>query len=162
MALERVDGDGSGFARPKLGLAFAARHAETLLVLLVLGVALVIGLATAADYELASDPCDGPCHWPCHRDAQRRGDHARLPRWRHEPVRARGAAAPWPRGLWQVAPDRLAYTARHTRRLANGDCALAVVADRTSAHTIPRGLSALCYARHLVRIPELGPAHVHR
>src|SRR5213083_1176666 len=55
MALERVDGDGSGFARPKLGLAFAARHAETLLVLLVLGVALVIGLATAADYGLSTD-----------------------------------------------------------------------------------------------------------
>src|SRR5258707_15896227 len=132
MALERVDGIDSGFARPNLGLAFAARHAETLLVLLVLGV------------------------------AQRRGDHARLPRWRHEPVRARGAAAPWPRGLWPVAPDRLAYTARHPRRMANGDCALAVVADRTSAHTIPRGLSALRYARHLVRIRELGPAHVHR
>ena len=55
MALERVDGDGSGFARPKLGLAFAARHAETLLVLLVLSVALVIGLATAADYGLSTD-----------------------------------------------------------------------------------------------------------
>ena len=55
MALERVDGDGSGFARRKLGLAFAARHAETLLVLLVLGVALVIGLATAADYGLSTD-----------------------------------------------------------------------------------------------------------
>jgi hypothetical protein len=55
MALERVDGDGSGFARPKLGLAFAARHAETLLVLLVLIVALVIGLATAADYGLSTD-----------------------------------------------------------------------------------------------------------
>src|SRR5260370_41883049 len=55
MALERVDGIDSGFARPKLGLAFAARHAETLLVLLVLGVALVIGLATAADYGLSTD-----------------------------------------------------------------------------------------------------------
>src|SRR5437870_11696015 len=55
MALEQVDGDGSGFARPKLGLAFAARHAETLLVLLVLSVALVIGLATAADYGLSVD-----------------------------------------------------------------------------------------------------------
>ncbi|HMH70852.1 MAG TPA: hypothetical protein VK554_00910, partial [Bradyrhizobium sp.] len=55
MALERVDGDGFGFARRKLGLAFAARHAETLLVLLVLGVALVIGLATAADYGLSTD-----------------------------------------------------------------------------------------------------------
>src|SRR5258708_33020811 len=54
MALERVDGDGSG-ARTKLDLAFAARHAETLLVLLVLGVALVIGLATAADYGLSTD-----------------------------------------------------------------------------------------------------------
>src|SRR5215475_15678346 len=55
MALEGVDGDGPGFARPKLGLAFGARHAETLLVLLVLGVALVIGLATAADYGLSTD-----------------------------------------------------------------------------------------------------------
>src|SRR5260370_22905547 len=55
MALERVDGIDSGFARPKLGLAFAARHAETLLVLLVLSVALVIGLATAADYGLSTD-----------------------------------------------------------------------------------------------------------
>src|SRR5215469_16976452 len=55
MTLERVDDDGSGFARPKLGLAFAARHIETLLVLLVLGVALVIGLATAADYGVSSD-----------------------------------------------------------------------------------------------------------
>jgi len=55
MALERVDDDGPGFARPKLGLAFGARHAETLLVLLVLGVALVIGLATAADYGLSTD-----------------------------------------------------------------------------------------------------------
>src|SRR6266536_3924015 len=55
MALEQVDGDGSGFAMPKLGLAFAARHAETLLVLLVLSVALVIGLATAADYGLSTD-----------------------------------------------------------------------------------------------------------
>src|SRR5437763_16430630 len=55
MALEQVDGDRSGFARPKLGLAFAARHAETLLVLLVLGVTLVIGLATAADYGLSTD-----------------------------------------------------------------------------------------------------------
>src|SRR5258707_10093679 len=54
MALERVDGDGSG-ARTKLDLAFAARHAETLLVLLVLGVASVIGLATAADYGLSTD-----------------------------------------------------------------------------------------------------------
>src|SRR5712675_2539877 len=54
MALERVDGDGSG-ARTKLDLAFAARHAETLLVVLVLGVALVIGLATAADYGLSTD-----------------------------------------------------------------------------------------------------------
>src|SRR5258706_10421057 len=113
MALERVDGIDSGFARPKLGLAFAARHAEALLVLLVLGVAL------------------------------RRGDHARLPRRRHEPVRARGAAAPWPRGLWPIAPDRLAYAARHPHRLADSDCALAVVADWKSAHAIPRGLSAL-------------------
>src|SRR5258705_6131461 len=280
MALERVDGIDSGFARPKLGLAFAARHAETLLVLLVLGVALVIGLATAADYglstdefntdeygpkalawyksafadrsqfetveeylwmygpwfqvlvaavqslelanpitvlarhelparprwarrcradgtahgralgwvdgahpvpadrlpvrqpvlrpyrravpvrhelvdprdrpdgaaggaELASDPCDRPWHRPRHRDAHRRGDHARLPRRRHEPVRARGAAAPWPRGLWPIAPDRLAYAARHPHRLADSDCALAVVADWKSAHAIPRGLSAL-------------------
>lgn len=55
MAVERVDDDGSGFARPKLGLAFAARHAETLLVLLVLCVALVIGLATAADYGVSTD-----------------------------------------------------------------------------------------------------------
>ena len=55
MALERVDGDVSGYVRPKLGLAFAARYAETLLVLLVLGVALVIGLATAADYGLSTD-----------------------------------------------------------------------------------------------------------
>jgi hypothetical protein len=55
MAPERLDDDGSGFARPKLGLAFAARHAETLLVLLVLGVSLVIGFATAADYGLSTD-----------------------------------------------------------------------------------------------------------
>ncbi|OKO69928.1 hypothetical protein [Bradyrhizobium sp. NAS96.2] len=55
MALERVDRDSSGFVRPQLGLAFAARHAETLLVLLVLGVALIIGLATAADYGLSTD-----------------------------------------------------------------------------------------------------------
>ncbi|KWV60412.1 hypothetical protein AS156_28880 [Bradyrhizobium macuxiense] len=55
MALERVDGDSSGFARPKLGVAFAAGRAETLLVLLVLGVVLVIGLATAADYGLSTD-----------------------------------------------------------------------------------------------------------
>jgi len=55
MALERVDGDNSGFVGPELGLAFAARHAETLLVLLVLSVALVIGLATAADYGLSTD-----------------------------------------------------------------------------------------------------------
>src|SRR5215471_6567848 len=55
MTLERVDDDGSGFARSKLGLAFAARRAETLLVLLVLGVALVIGLATAADYGVSTD-----------------------------------------------------------------------------------------------------------
>lgn len=55
MAVERVDDNGSGFARPKLGLAFAARHAETLLVLLVLCVALVIGLATAADYGVSTD-----------------------------------------------------------------------------------------------------------
>lgn len=55
MVLEREEDDGFGFARPKLGLAFAARHAETLLVLLVLGVALVIGLATAADYGLSTD-----------------------------------------------------------------------------------------------------------
>lgn len=55
MALERVDGDCSRLARPKLGLAFAARHAETLLVLLVLGVTLVIGLATAADYGVSTD-----------------------------------------------------------------------------------------------------------
>ena len=40
---------------PKLGLAFAVRHSETLLVLLVLGVALAIGLATAADYGLTID-----------------------------------------------------------------------------------------------------------
>ena len=55
MALERVDGDGSGIAWPKPGLGFAARRAETLLVLLVLGVVLVIGLATAADYGLSTD-----------------------------------------------------------------------------------------------------------
>lgn len=55
MVLERVEDDGFGFARPKLGFAFAARHAETLLVLLVLAVALVIGLATAADYGLSTD-----------------------------------------------------------------------------------------------------------
>ncbi|MES5483045.1 hypothetical protein QMZ05_09835 [Bradyrhizobium sp. INPA03-11B] len=55
MALERVDRDSSGLVRPQLGLAFAARHAETLLVLLVLGVALIIGLATAADYGLSTD-----------------------------------------------------------------------------------------------------------
>ncbi|MDH2383631.1 hypothetical protein [Bradyrhizobium sp. CER78] len=55
MALERVDRDSSGFVSPQLGLAFAARHAETLLVLLVLGVALIIGLATAADYGLSTD-----------------------------------------------------------------------------------------------------------
>ncbi|WP_024508957.1 hypothetical protein [Bradyrhizobium sp. ARR65] len=55
MALERVDDDGSGIAWPKLGLAFFARHAETLLVLLVLGLALVIGLVTAADYGVSTD-----------------------------------------------------------------------------------------------------------
>ncbi|MEK9280868.1 MULTISPECIES: hypothetical protein [unclassified Bradyrhizobium] len=55
MAVERIDDDGSGFARPKLGLVFAARHAETLLVLLVLCVALIIGLATAADYGVSTD-----------------------------------------------------------------------------------------------------------
>src|SRR5262245_25516534 len=55
MVLERVDSDASGFARPKLGLAFAARHAETLLALLVLGVVLAIGLATAAHYGLSID-----------------------------------------------------------------------------------------------------------
>src|SRR5215831_20139939 len=55
MASEGVDGTGSGFARPKLGLPLAARLAETLLVLVVLGIALVIGLATAADYGLSTD-----------------------------------------------------------------------------------------------------------
>lgn len=55
MAVEQVDDDGSGLARPKLGLAFAVRHAETLLVLLVLCVALIIGVATAADYGVSTD-----------------------------------------------------------------------------------------------------------
>ncbi len=64
MALERVDGIGSGFARPKLGLAFAARDAETLLVLLVLGVALVIGLATVADYGLSTDEFNTDAYGP--------------------------------------------------------------------------------------------------
>jgi hypothetical protein len=297
MALEQVDGDGSGFARPKLGLAFAARHAETLLVLLVLSVALVIGLATAADYGLSTDEFNtddyGPkaLAWYTSAFADRsQFETVEEYLWMYgpwfqmlvaavqslelaSPITVRhamtflfglaglAAVVPMARltvGHWagltaltlclltgylygnlffapidvpflfamswstlaivlmvrQEVPSwrltlatglatglaiatrtggvithaylvggmslcaleallrhgragygQLRQIALHTLLvilLADGDRALAVVTDWTSAHTIPRGLSALCSARHLVRIPELGPAHIHR
>src|SRR5947207_136618 len=174
MALERVDGDGSGFARPKLGLAFAARHAETLLVLLVLGVALVIGLATAADYGLSTDEFNTDDYGP---KALAWYTSAFADRSQFETVEENL----WMYGRWfqmliaavQWLDLRNPITVRTPltflfglhgpapavpmARLTSGSCA-----DWKSAQAFPRGLSALWYARHLVRIPELGPAHVHR